>query len=119
MNGSGGEAGPNLTGIASRKDRKYLLEAMIAPNAQIADGFQMAILTMKNGEVQAGFVKAESDAEITLQLPVADAKPIVVSKADIQSRENAPSGMLPNLGELLTKREIRNILEYVASLTVP
>ena len=39
-----------------------------------------------------------------------------VKKADIKQRDNAPSGMLPNLGDLLTKREIRDLVEYVASL---
>ncbi len=119
VNGVGGEAGPNLTGIASRKDRKYLLESIIAPNAQIAEGFQMVMITKKNGEVQAGLVKSETDTAITLQIPAPGVPPTVVAKADIKSRENAPSGMLPNLGELLTKREIRDIVEYVASLKNP
>lgn len=119
VNGAGGEAGPNLTGIASRKDRKYLLESIIAPNAQIADGFQMVMITTKKGDVQAGLIKSETESAITLQVPAPGAQPIVLQKADIQSRENAPSGMIPNLGDLLTKREIRDILEYVASLKTP
>lgn len=119
VNGAGGEAGPNLTGIASKKDRQYLLESIIAPNAQIADGFQMAMITKNNGEVLAGFVKADTDAGVTLQVPTPGAAPVVIAKSDIKSRENAPSGMLPNLGELLTKREIRDLVEYVASLKAP
>ena len=119
IDGVGGEAGPDLTGIGSRKDRKYLLESIIAPNSQIAEGFQMAMITKKNGEVQAGLVKAENESTLTLQIPAPGVPPIVVAKADIKSRENAPSGMLPNLGELLTKREIRDIVEYVASLKAP
>ncbi len=119
VNGSGGEAGPVLTGIASKKDRKYLLEALVAPNAKIAEGFQMAVVTKNNGDVLVGTVKSESETALTLQTPAPEAPPMVLAKADIKSRENAPSGMLPNLGELLTKREIRDILEYVASLTAP
>ena len=92
---------------------------MVAPNSQIAEGFQMAMITKKNGEVQAGLVKAENESTLTLQIPAPGVPPIVVAKADIKSRENAPSGMLPNLGELLTKREIRDIVEYVASLKAP
>ena len=36
--------------------------------------------------------------------------------ADIAKRDTAPSGMIPNLGDLLTKREIRDIVEYVSTL---
>lgn len=116
VGGVGGDAGPDLAGIGAKKDRKYILESIINPNAQIAEGFQSVMLTLKSGELQAGFVKAETDADVTLQLPVPGAAPIKVKKADVKSRENAPSGMLPNLGQLLTKREIRDIVEYVASL---
>lgn len=116
VNGTGGEAGPDLTGIAQKKDRKYLLEAIILPNAQIADGFQSVMVTMKSGELQAGVIKSETDTELTLQMPVPGAPAIKVAKADIKARENAPSGMPPGLGDLLTKRELRDIVEYVASL---
>ena len=119
VNGAGGEAGPVLTGIASKKDRKFLLESIIAPNAQIADGFQMVMITKTNGEVLAGVLKSDTGATITLQSPTPGAPPLSVAKSDIKTRENAPSGMLPNLGELLTKREIRDIVEYLASLKAP
>ena len=119
VNGAGGEAGPNLTGIASKKDRKYLLESIIAPNAQIADGFQMVMITKTNGEVLAGLLKSDTGGTIAVQSPTPGAPPLLIAKSDIKSRENAPSGMLPNLGELLTKREIRDLVEYVASLKAP
>ena len=119
VNGAGGEAGPVLTSIASKKDRKYLLESIVAPNAQIADGFQMVIVTKTNGEVLAGVLKSDTGATLTLLTPEPGAPPLSIAKSDIKSRENAPSGMLPNLGELLTKREIRDLVEYVASLKAP
>lgn len=116
VNGTGGEAGPDLTGIGSRKDRKYLLESIVAPNAQIADGFQNVLVTLKNGEMKVGVVRAETEQELTLQMPVAGAPLVKVSKADIKARENTPSGMPPNMADLLSKREIRDIIEYVAGL---
>ena len=74
----------------------------------------MLILTMKDGSVVAGLLKKETDGELTIANPGAPAQ--TVKKADIKQRDNAPSGMLPNLGDLLTKRELRDIVEYVASL---
>jgi quinoprotein glucose dehydrogenase len=117
IKGSGGEVGPDLTGIGAKKDRAFFLESIVLPNATIADGFQLVIATMKNGDIQAGFLKSETDAELVLQPP--GTAPVTLKKADIKSREIAPSGMPPNLGDLLTKREIRDLVEYLTTLTEP
>jgi quinoprotein glucose dehydrogenase len=115
VGGSGGDAGPDLTNIGSLKDRKYLLESIIAPNAQIAEGFQSLLVTLKNGEMQMGVPRGETADELTLQMPAPGVPAVKVKKAEIQSKESAPSGM-PAMGQLLTKREIRDILEYIATL---
>ncbi len=39
-----------------------------------------------------------------------------IKKADIKSRARGLSGMLDNMREVLTKREIRDLVEYLASL---
>ncbi len=112
----GGDAGPNLAGIGSKKDRRYILESIVNPNAQIAEGFQTIMVTLKNGDLQGGIVKAETADDLTLQMPAPGAVPVKVKKADIKARENAASGMPPGLGDLLTRRELRDIVEYVVSL---
>ena len=114
INGSGGEAGPDLSNIAAQKDRAYLLESIILPNAQIAAGFQMMVVTMKNGDIQAGLLQRENDQEMVLQIP--GAPPVTLKKSEVKSRDNAPSGMPPGMGDLLTKRDIRDLVEFVASL---
>lgn len=118
VGGAGGEAGPDLTGYGAKKDRAYILESIIHPNAKIAGGFQMVMITPKKGDLVAGVVKSESDTEVVLTIPGAPAgtPDIRVAKADIADRANAPSGMPPGFDQLLTKREIRDIVEYVASL---
>ncbi|MES2570504.1 MAG: c-type cytochrome, partial [Verrucomicrobiota bacterium] len=116
VGGTGGDAGPDLSKIGASKDRRYILESLIAPNAQIAEGFQTVLVTLKNGELQAGIIKKETETELTLQMPVPGATPFKISKAEIKSRENTPSGMPPNLGDVLTKSELRDLVEYVASL---
>jgi quinoprotein glucose dehydrogenase len=114
VNKAGGEAGPPLDGIASRKDRRYMLESILLPNAQIAESFRMVICNMKDGTVKSGVLKSETAEAVTIQLP--GEAPVSLKPADIASRDSVPSAMLPNMGELLTKREIRDIVEYLASL---
>jgi quinoprotein glucose dehydrogenase len=116
VHGAGGEAGPDLTTVAAKKDRRYILESIVNPNAQIAEGFQTIMVTLANGDIKAGIVKAETAGTITLQMPAPGAAPEVVKKAEIKSRENAPSGMPPGLGELLSKRDLRDLVEYVSGL---
>jgi len=114
VNKSGGEAGPALDGIASRKDRRYLLESILLPNAQIAESFRMVVCNMKDGSVKSGVLRAETADSVTIQSP--GEEPETLKTADIASRDAVPSAMLPGMDVLLTKRELRDLVEYVASL---
>jgi quinoprotein glucose dehydrogenase len=114
VSNSGGDAGPDLTGFAAKHDRAYILESIVNVNAKIAPGFQMVILTMKDGSIKAGALKSEENGVLTIQNPGMPAEQ--VKAAEVTKRDSAPSGMIPNLPDLLTKRELRDIVEYVSSL---
>jgi len=114
IGGTGGDAGPALHGFAKTHDRNYVLESIVNVNAKIAPGFQMISVNLKDGTFKAGLVKSENKETLTLQIPGGPAESIPV--ANITKRENAPSGMIPNLGDLLSRRELRDIIEYVSSL---
>ena len=111
---SGGEAGPALDGIALRKDRRYLLESILLPNAQIAESFRMVICNMKDGTIKTGVLRAETAESVTIQSP--GEEPETIKTADIASRDAVPSAMLPGMDVMLTKRELRDLVEYVATL---
>jgi quinoprotein glucose dehydrogenase len=113
-NESGGEAGPNLAGIGSRQPREYLLESVVKPNAKIAPGFDTVVVTLKSGGVAAGTVASET-ADV-LSLRDTENKLHEVKKSDIAKREGAPSSMPEIFGALLTKSELRDVIEYLASL---
>jgi len=114
VRGSGGEAGPDLSDAGKRLDRRYLLEAIVDPNAKIAHGFDSVICTMTSGDIKAGVLKKETAVELTLQPPGMALE--TLKKAEIKARDVAPSGMPPGSGEMLTKRELRDVLEYMANL---
>jgi quinoprotein glucose dehydrogenase len=109
----GAEVGPNLTGVGKRQTREYLLEAIVEPNAKIAQGFETVIVTLTNGSVHAGILKADSAEELTLMPPTGILEKL--PKTQIKSRESGPSGM-PPLAAVLSKREIRDLVEYLSSL---
>jgi len=111
---SGGEAGPNLAGAGGKYPREYLLESVVKPNAKIAAGFDTIVVTLKAGGIAAGIVASET-ADL-LSLRDMENKLHEIKKADIAKREGAPSSMPEIFGAILTKSELRDVVEYLASL---
>lgn len=114
VDGPGTEVGPPLGGIGSKLSREQLLEALVDPSARISPGYGMITLTLTDGHTVSGTLMEErADA---LVLKTSDAEPLVIATTRISKRENMPSSM-PPMGSLLTKREIRDVIEFLASLT--
>jgi quinoprotein glucose dehydrogenase len=110
----GGEVGPDLTKIGAAKDRTYLLESLIYPNKHIAEGFQSVLVTTKDGTSFAGVVKSETDEELVLNSP--EDGIVKVKKSDITGRERGISSMPEGLAALLSRRDLRDLVEYLSSL---
>jgi hypothetical protein len=60
------------------------------------------------------FALTRENAE-ELVITTSDAEPLVISVSRIAKRENMPSSM-PPMGTLLTKREIRDVVEFLSGL---
>jgi quinoprotein glucose dehydrogenase len=114
INGQGGEVGPDLSHVGSQKDRRYLLESMVLPNKQIAQGFDSVMLVLKDGDVQAGVLKSETPTEVVINS--ADGGLVTLKKGDIQTRKAALSPMPEGLGQVLSKPDLRNLVEFLSSL---
>jgi putative heme-binding domain-containing protein len=109
----GGNAGPRLNGVASRLRREQLLEALINPSARLAPGFGNVTVTLKNGKAVSGILQEETNTELTVK--VGDQTPTVIRKDQITKRTNGASSM-PDMKYLLTKREIRDVVAFLATL---
>jgi quinoprotein glucose dehydrogenase len=109
--------GPELTHIGSSRDRAYLLEAVIYPNKTIAPGFDTVIVQLKDGNVAGGRLASEDATTLKIETVDAQGKPqtTTVEKAHIKQRDSAPSPMPPGMGELLSKSELRDVIEYLAT----
>jgi quinoprotein glucose dehydrogenase len=113
VGGEGGEVGPELTGLAAKKGLDYVLQSILFPNAAIAQGFETVLVTLKNGTAYAGVIKSESGDTLEINSP--EDGLVKVKKADITSREKGLSGMPEGFGDLLTKRELRDVLAYLGA----
>lgn len=113
INTEGGNVGPNLANIGNELTREQLLQALIEPSVRLAPGYGNVNLTLKGGQEVFGILAKETPDALTLT--TSDAEPLVIPVARIASRENIPSSM-PAMGNLLSKREIRDVVEFLASL---
>jgi quinoprotein glucose dehydrogenase len=114
IRGQGGEVGPDLTGIGKRQSREYILEAIVAPNRQIAQGFATAVIAKTDGQIVAGIVKADDGR--TLQLITPEGNAISVTKSEIDEQKTGASAMPEDLIKSLSKSELRDLVEYLSSL---
>ncbi len=112
--GAGGEAAPNLAGIANRhQDHRYFLESMVLPSNLITPGYGSVLVDFKNGASLGGNLIAESPDHLDLD---ASGKLLRVSRSDIASF-TPPVSSMPPMGTVLSATELRDIVAWLASLT--
>lgn len=112
--GEGGEVGPDLAGIASRKTRDYILESIVYPNMHLAEGYETVVVTLKNEIAYAGTVKRETESE--LELNSLEDGLVKIKKPDIKARERGLSGMPEEIRQVLSKRDLRDLVEFLSTL---
>ncbi|QJW96135.1 PVC-type heme-binding CxxCH protein [Frigoriglobus tundricola] len=119
LDNQGGDVGPALNGIAAEKekDRRYLLEAVVMPNAKIAKGFETVVLTLADERVVSGIIKSEDKNHV--KLVTAEAKELTIPVDDIVSRRTGPSAMPDDLHKKLTHRDLRDLVEFLSGLKEP
>ena len=116
VNGSGADVGPDLSVVAKDKDRQYLLESIVDPNAKIAKGFETTIIVDIQGKIHAGIIKEDNDQVVKLMSPKGAI--ITVAQEDIDERAKGLSGMPADLAKNLSRSEVRDLVAYLSTLKV-
>ena len=109
----GSEVGPGLRAIGAQRDPAYLLESLLNPSAQIATGYGLVSVKLKDGTEISGTLASETPAAVTVRL--FDGQQRMLPLAEIAERSPPVSVMPPMLG-ILQPREIRDVVGYLASL---
>ncbi len=115
VKGAGGAVGPALDNIGNVLTREQILEALIEPSKRLAPGFGTITVTLKDGQTVIGILEHEDDKELIIRTSAAEPMEIAVSR--IKSRKNSISAM-PAAGKLISKRELRDLVEYLSNLKV-
>jgi len=114
INGEGGDVGPELAGLGKKYSREYLLESVLWPNNQIAPGYENVTVTLQNGSVLGGPVKSETPTELVIQ--AGEDGLVTIQKADIKTREKGLSAMPEEFRQIMTKQDVRNLVEFLSTL---
>ena len=105
----GGDAGPNLSGVALRGDRRFFLESIANPGAKVAMGYGIASVTLKGGKSVAGIVIADTPAHVDLD---SSGKILRVARADIDSM-TPPISSMPPMATMLSPNELRDLIAWL------
>ena len=114
VGGLGGEVGPKMDGLASRVSAEHILEAIVLPNAKIAEGFENVLIETKDGVWVAGMIKSDTAEELVINSP--EDGMVTIAKADIKNRERGASGMPAGMDQILSRRELRDLMAYLYTL---
>ena len=108
---AGGEAGPNLAGVAKRGDRRYLLESVVNAGAVVVSGYGTVNLELANGGALVGTLIKEEKEHVDVDVAGNRWR---VARKEIKAMSAPVSGM-PAM-DALTLNEVRDIVAWLATL---
>jgi len=111
--GYGGRVGPELEKIGQGKDREFLLESVVLPNAEIAKGFESILVLNLEGQTISGVLEETDEA---VHLVSAEGQLITIAQDDIDDHRTAKSPMPEDIYRHLSKRELRGLVEFLSQL---
>jgi putative heme-binding domain-containing protein len=120
IDGKGVAVGPDLTGY-SRKSAMELYRDIVFPGAHVDPAQQLLRITMKDGEKIAGLKKEETAAAIRV-FDLGGSPPVLrrLAKDQIHQIEvQAQSAMPSRYGEILTLRQLLDLVSFLKSSGAP
>lgn len=114
----GGAAGPDLTNVATRFNRKDLLESITEPSKVVSEQYQMTMFSMKDGNTISGRISQENEETVVVMTnPFDPTITMTVSKPDIKSKDFSKVSLMPHgLLNTLKEGEILDLLAYLESM---
>jgi putative heme-binding domain-containing protein len=111
----GTDFGPALSEIGTKLPKEAIYESIINPNAGVSMGFETWQIAMKDGGAAMGVLRSETPEDVVLALP--GGASTKVPKTNIAKREKLANSMMPSgLNQALSKEDLVDLVEYLASL---
>jgi putative heme-binding domain-containing protein len=109
---TGGDVGPDLTGVKNMFNQAGLADAIIHPGSGIAHGYAPVAVKTTDGEVTYGFLQAENDATVVVK--DANGAEHVIDRERIDSQETLELTLMPGPAELeLSEQDVADLVEFL------
>ncbi len=113
MDNVGGAVGPHLDGVGNR-GLERLIEDILDPSRNVDPSFRYSTVTLKNGDAFTGLPRREEGAMVVFV--DATGKEVSVAKADIESRVESKSSLMPdNFSEAIPVADFNNLIAFLLS----
>ena len=109
---TGGVLGPDLSKVASRLSTDKILESLVNPQAELAEGYGLLVATLKDGSTVSGSIVKATPKSYSFRSP--DGKESILDRSLIA--EEVLTSPMPPTGAILTKVEMRDLIAYLSSL---
>jgi putative heme-binding domain-containing protein len=110
----GGRFGPDVSAVGRARSLAYLREAVVAPDTAITLGHGTVTVVTAAGERITGVERVFDNFSVVLM----DSQENLHSflRSEVQSVKKEQRSLMPAYGELLTAKELEDLLSYLAGL---
>jgi putative heme-binding domain-containing protein len=84
----------------------------VNPNSEIAAGYESVLVELKDDSTVIGVLREDKADELVVISP--ENGRVVIRKSDVKSRASVLSAMPEGLGDLMTRRELRDVVEALS-----
>ncbi|MDE0939968.1 MAG: c-type cytochrome, partial [Pirellulales bacterium] len=117
VEGQGGAVGPDLSRVGAEKTRRYLLTSLLTPSTDVDPRYATWELETPDGQMVTGLKIADGNS---IELLQADGRKLSFRRDQIESlRMIRQSAMPDDVAGKLTRRELRDLVAFLAALGKP
>jgi PQQ-dependent dehydrogenase (methanol/ethanol family) len=113
VDGRGSGAGPDLSDVAQKMTVADMQTSLLQPSANLAPGYQMVTVRLRDGKTVHGFARSRSNFEIVVQ----DLKGQfhLLQNSEVSSIDEDPQSQMPPVKA--GKVELQNLVAFLSGLT--
>ena len=109
----GTDVGPDLTTINSRFKKRDILESILFPSRTVSDQYQSEEIKTATATFNALLLR-ETPTALQIRVSTDPAKPLVVQKSQVQSREKSAVSFMPEgLIDKMSQADISNLMAFI------
>jgi putative heme-binding domain-containing protein len=110
----GGVQGPALTKVGDRLQPDKLVESLVNPNAEIAEGYGMSTVTLSDGSVTMGRIAKQTRKELKI---IGLDGTLTQLNPDKVATITPPMSAMPPMGLSLPPADLRDLVAYLTNRT--